>query len=295
MIRGPLQGLPAIPSPTQDATGWGWRRSGDSPNRSPLPPCPGVHIQSSQTEESSGLFTLRSVLQAQVSKEDKDAQFYCELSYRLPSGNHMKESKEVTVPVFCEYRLFTMGLSPASICPPGAKAALGLRTVPFACADPAERVWLEVEPEGMLKEGDRVEIRCLADGNPQPHFSIIKQVRGPLFWVEAGMQEWLEVRSDHAFVLPQNLNTREMEEERTDDNGVLVLDPAQKEHSGRYECQGLDLETTTSLQSDQQELVVNCEGLGAQDRGTRLGQEGIQPALSCLTPLLHPQMCLMSG
>uniref|UniRef100_A0A8C2PJX1 Ig-like domain-containing protein n=2 Tax=Capra hircus TaxID=9925 RepID=A0A8C2PJX1_CAPHI len=112
-----------------------------------------VHIQSSQTEESSGLFTLRSVLQAQVSKEDKD------LSYRLPSGNHMKESKEVTVPVFY----------------------------------PAERVWLEVEPEGMLKEGDRVEIRCLADGNPQPHFSIIKQ----------------------------NLNTREMEEERTDDNGVL--------------------------------------------------------------------------
>lgn len=178
---------------------------------------------------------MRSVLQAQVSKEDKDAQFYCELSYRLPSGNHMKESKEVTVPVFCEYRLFTVGLSPASFCPPGAEAALGLRTVPFACADPAERVWLEVEPEGMLKEGDRVEIRCLADGNPQPPFSIIKQVRNPLFWVEAGMQEWLEVRSDHAFILSQNLHTREMEEERTDDNGVLVLDPAQKEHSGRYE------------------------------------------------------------
>ena len=74
-----------------------------------------------------------------------------------------------------------------------------------------------------------------------------------------------------------------------------ILDPAQKEHSGRYECQGLDLETTTSLQSDQQELVVNCEGLGAQDRGARLGQEGIQSALPCLTPLLHPQMCLMSG
>lgn len=238
---------------------------------------------------------MRSVLQAQVSKEDKDAQFYCELSYRLPSGNHMKESKEVTVPVFCEYRLFTVGLSPASFCPPGAEAALGLRTVPFACADPAERVWLEVEPEGMLKEGDRVEIRCLADGNPQPPFSIIKQVRNPLFWVEAGMQEWLEVRSDHAFILSQNLHTREMEEERTDDNGVLVLDPAQKEHSGRYECQGLDLETTTSLQSDQQELVVNCEGLGAQDRGARLGQEGIQSALPCLTPLLHPQMCLMFG
>ncbi|XP_023500758.2 cell surface glycoprotein MUC18 isoform X3 [Equus caballus] len=154
-----------------------------------------VHIQSSQIVESSGLYTLQSVLKAQLVKEDKDAQFYCELNYRLPSGNHMKESKEVTVPVFY----------------------------------PAEKVWLEVEPVGMLKEGDRVEIRCLADGNPPPHFSISKQ----------------------------NLSTREMEEETTDDNGILVLEPAQKEHSGIYECHGLDLETTTSLQSDQQELLVN--------------------------------------
>lgn len=64
--------------------------------------CPGVHIQSSQTVESSGLYTLKSVLNARLVKEDKDAQFYCELSYRLPSGNRMKESKEVTVPVLCE-------------------------------------------------------------------------------------------------------------------------------------------------------------------------------------------------
>lgn len=52
--------------------------------------------------ESSGLYTLQSVLNAQLVKEDKDARFYCELSYRLPSGNRMKESKEVTVPVFCK-------------------------------------------------------------------------------------------------------------------------------------------------------------------------------------------------
>lgn len=71
--------------------------------RQPLPPA-GVHIQSSQTAESSGLYTLRSVLKAQLRKEDRDARFYCELSYRLPSGSHMKESREVTVPVFCEGR-----------------------------------------------------------------------------------------------------------------------------------------------------------------------------------------------
>ncbi|XP_076968791.1 cell surface glycoprotein MUC18 isoform X2 [Tamandua tetradactyla] len=153
-----------------------------------------VHIQSSQTVESSGLYTLRSVLKAQLVKEDKDARFYCELSYRLPRGNHMKESREVTVPVFY----------------------------------PAEKVWLEVAPVGMLKEGDRVEIRCLADGNPPPHFSISKQ----------------------------NPRTGEMEEENIDDNGVLILEPAQKEHSGLYECQGLDLETTQSLR-EKQELLVN--------------------------------------
>ncbi|KAF6332450.1 hypothetical protein mRhiFer1_000778 [Rhinolophus ferrumequinum] len=178
-----------------------------------------VHIQSSQIVESSGLYTLRSVLKAQLLKEDKDARFYCELNYRLPSGNHMKESREVTVPVFY----------------------------------PAEKVWLEVEPVGMLKEGDRVEIRCLADGNPPPHFSISKQ----------------------------NLSTREMEEETTNDNGILVLEPAQKEHSGLYECQGLDLETTASLQSDQQELLVNYVSDVLVSPAAPESQEGSSLTLTC--------------
>ncbi|XP_064433414.1 cell surface glycoprotein MUC18 isoform X2 [Mirounga angustirostris] len=154
-----------------------------------------VHIQSSQIVESSGLYTLESVLKAQLAKEDKDARFYCELNYRLPSGNHMKESREVNVQVFY----------------------------------PAEKVWLEVEPVGALKEGDRVEIRCLADGNPPPHFTISKQ----------------------------NLGTKDTEEMTPEDNGALVLESAQKEHSGLYQCQGLDLETMASLLSDPQELLVN--------------------------------------
>ncbi|ELK12069.1 Cell surface glycoprotein MUC18 [Pteropus alecto] len=178
-----------------------------------------VHIQSSQIVESSGLYTLRSVLKAQLLKEDKDAQFYCELNYRLPSGNHMKESREVTVPVFY----------------------------------PAEKVWLEVEPVGMLKEGDRVEIRCLADGNPPPHFSISKQ----------------------------NLSTKEMEEETTDDNGVLVLARAQKEHSGLYECQGLDLETMASLLSGQQELLVNYVSDVRVSPAAPESEEGSSLTLTC--------------
>ncbi|XP_041494479.1 cell surface glycoprotein MUC18 isoform X2 [Microtus oregoni] len=178
-----------------------------------------VQIQSSQIVESSGLYTLQSVLKAQLVKEDKDAQFYCELNYRLPSGNHMKESKEVTVPVFY----------------------------------PAEKVWVEVEPEGLLKEGDHVKIRCLTDGNPQPDFTINKQ----------------------------NPNTGEMEEETTDENGILVLEPAQRQHSGLYQCQSLDLETMITLSSDSQELLVNYVSDVRVNPATPEAQEGDSLTLTC--------------
>lgn len=178
-----------------------------------------VHIQSSQTVESSGLYTLKSVLSARLVKEDKDAQFYCELSYRLPSGNHMKESKEVTVPVLY----------------------------------PAEKVWVEVEPVGPLKEGDHVTIRCLTDGNPQPHFTINKK----------------------------NPSNGEMEEESTDENGLLSLEPAQKHHSGLYQCQSLDLETMVPLSSDLLELLVNYVSDVRVDPTAPQVQEGDSLKLTC--------------
>lgn len=97
--------------------------AGPRPSPSPPSPRPGVHIQSSQIAESSGLYTLQSVLKARLVKEDNEARFYCELNYRLPSGNHMKESQEVNVQVFCE-----------SPCGPGLGAApaprRGLRATP---------------------------------------------------------------------------------------------------------------------------------------------------------------------
>lgn len=104
------------------------------------------------------------------------------------------------------------------------------------------------------------------------------------------------MHSAYPFILSQNLSTKEMEEETTDDNGVLVLARAQKEHSGLYECQGLDLETMASLLSGQQELLVNCEGLGLSSRD-QAGARGTLPcpAPSRLTLLLCPQMCLISG
>ena len=39
------------------------------------------------------------------------------------------------------------------------------------CADPTSMVELWKEsPQGLVKEGDAVELRCLGDGNPPPPF-----------------------------------------------------------------------------------------------------------------------------
>lgn len=85
--------------------------------------------------------------------------------------------------------------------------------------------------------------------------------------------------SAHLCNLSQNPNTKEMEEQETPDNGILVLDPAQKQHSGDYQCQSLDLEDMTSLSSETQELLVNCEGLGPRTGGPGWVKMGL--ALSC--------------
>lgn len=135
----------------------------------------------------------------------------------------------------------------------------------FAPTDPAEKVWVEVEPVGLLKEGDYVKIRCLTDGNPQPDFTINKKVQSAPCWVHGG-GIWVQAKRrasahPHSSVFPQNPNTGEMDEERTDENGLLSLEPAQKHHSGLYQCQSLDLETMITLSSDPLELLVNCEAL----------------------------------
>ncbi|XP_007494718.1 cell surface glycoprotein MUC18 isoform X3 [Monodelphis domestica] len=153
-----------------------------------------IRFTESRTKESSGLYTVRSTLWAQLDKEDKEALFYCELSYRLPGGDHMKESKEVNVTIYY----------------------------------PMEKVWLEVMPNRLLKEGDKVELKCLSDGNPPPDFTIRKQ--------DPSSHDWLEV-------------------ENTSD-AVLVLEQANRHHSGLYECLGLDFETGMEA-IDQQQLLVN--------------------------------------
>lgn len=61
-----------------------------------------VDIQNRVIMRSSGLFTVHSTLYLTVEKEDKDAYFYCEVTYPVPGAEKMLESNRVNITVHCE-------------------------------------------------------------------------------------------------------------------------------------------------------------------------------------------------
>ncbi|KAM9317683.1 melanoma cell adhesion molecule b isoform 2-T2 [Pholidichthys leucotaenia] len=108
----------------------------------PLRNIPGVvDVATSVTTESSRLFSLRSELRMKVEKEDKDAQFYCEVSYFVPGATRMTETDPINVTVYY----------PAT----------------------AVNVWVE-SPKGKIKEGDSVELHCKDNANPPSSLVTIK-------------------------------------------------------------------------------------------------------------------------
>lgn len=62
-----------------------------------------VIVSPTTTVESSGLFSVKSELSKMVVKEDKDAQFYCEVSYFVPGMIKMRETEVITINVLCEF------------------------------------------------------------------------------------------------------------------------------------------------------------------------------------------------
>ncbi|RMB92008.1 hypothetical protein DUI87_31537 [Hirundo rustica rustica] len=102
-----------------------------------------VTIQSTVTRESSGLYTVSSVLYAAVTREDRHSRYRCTVHYRLRGGEtRTLDSRGVKVNVFY----------------------------------PAEHLKLQVvSSSALVKEGDNVTLVCEADGNPQPVFSFFKK------------------------------------------------------------------------------------------------------------------------
>ncbi|XP_061596364.1 cell surface glycoprotein MUC18 isoform X2 [Cololabis saira] len=110
-----------------------WYRNGV-----PLAPTPGlVKMLILVSRDSSGFLTVESTLEYKVVKEDKDAHFSCEVSFSVPGAIRTIESHRINITVH----------------------------YPTTMVD----LWKEW-PQGLVKEGDTVELRCQGDGNPPPSF-----------------------------------------------------------------------------------------------------------------------------
>ncbi|XP_064207008.1 cell surface glycoprotein MUC18 isoform X2 [Anguilla rostrata] len=101
-----------------------------------------VNVVTLVTRESSGLYTIQSELHYKVAKEDKDAFFYCEVSYAVPAAVGTAESKRINVTVHYPTEVVEL--------------------------------WKE-SPKGLVKEGDTVQIRCHGDGYPPPPFTFTRE------------------------------------------------------------------------------------------------------------------------
>ncbi|XP_066495513.1 cell surface glycoprotein MUC18 [Tiliqua scincoides] len=101
----------------------------------------GVNIRSLITKESSGLVTIRSILLAQVTKEDRKALYRCQVNYNVMGVNKTIESESFGINVHY----------------------------------PSENITLEIRsPTGEVKEGDNVTLFCEADGNPPPLYTFYR-------------------------------------------------------------------------------------------------------------------------
>ncbi|KAL0994472.1 hypothetical protein UPYG_G00122680 [Umbra pygmaea] len=158
---------------------------------SPLYPTHGqINVVTLVTRDPSGFYNVQSELQYKVSRKDKDSVFSCEVSYYVPGAVRTAESKGINITVYY----------------------------------PTSVVKLRMEsPQGLVKEGDTVELRCQGDGNPPPHFTF----------------------------------NREQEPDTTlvSNGDSVVLREVTRGDSGAYQCRSLDLDTYEEVTGDLQLTV----------------------------------------
>ncbi|XP_062995161.1 cell surface glycoprotein MUC18 isoform X1 [Elgaria multicarinata webbii] len=152
-----------------------------------------IEIRPAVTRESSGLISVSSTLSAQVTKEDRDAHFYCQVSYSLMGTNQTFTSKSFKINVHY----------------------------------PSENISFEMEAPSPVKEGDNVTLRCKADGNPEPEYTLFALV------------------DEEEEALPTDISGKE-----------VFFQDIQRDKSGIYGCRALDLQTLKDL-VERLELFVN--------------------------------------
>lgn len=160
-------------------------------NREPLTSTPGyVNVLTLVMRESGGLYSVQSTLEYRVTKEDKDARFSCEVSFFVPAAIRTVESSAVNVSVHYPSTMVEL--------------------------------WKE-SPQGLVKEGDAVELRCQGDGNPPPPFIFTKE-------------------QDPSVNLPNN-------------GDVLVLSSVTRRDSGIYQCRPLEADSLPDVKGEMQLTV----------------------------------------
>ncbi|XP_030648834.1 cell surface glycoprotein MUC18 [Chanos chanos] len=186
-------------------------------NRVALIPKSGqVNVVTLLSTDSSGLHTVESELQYKVSKEDREAHFYCEVSYLVPGAVRTAESRPVNIIVHYPTTNVEM--------------------------------WKE-SPEGLVKEGDTVELRCLGDGNPPPDF---------IFTREQQPDEELDAYANS-----------------------LVLMDVTRGHSGTYQCRSLDMGTEEEVIGSTQLTVHYLDPAVVVPKDSEVMQKGERLIATC--------------
>ncbi|XP_051258259.1 cell surface glycoprotein MUC18 isoform X2 [Dicentrarchus labrax] len=163
-----------------------WYRNG-----MPLMSSPGhVNVLTLVTRDFRDFYSVQSTLEYKVAKEDKDAHFFCEVSFFVPAAIRTVESNSINVTVHYPTTMVEL--------------------------------WKE-SPQGLVKEGDTVELRCQGDGNPPSPF---------VFNREQDPDEDLESRGD-----------------------VLFLSPVSRKDSGIYQCRPLDTDDYADVKGEMQLTV----------------------------------------
>ncbi|XP_066575428.1 basal cell adhesion molecule isoform X2 [Amia ocellicauda] len=134
--------------------------------------------------EASGLYTVTSTLYLQPKKSDVKSSFHCRAIYSMPgdTSEHNDSPKfNLSLHYHTEKVTFTL---------------------------------VNTEP---IKEGDRVRMRCEADGNPTPEFDFIKK------------------EDDKDVSIPGS-------------NGVVTLNSVSRSDEGEYLCEALDFDSPPSVE-----------------------------------------------
>ncbi|KAG7516738.1 cell surface glycoprotein MUC18-like [Solea senegalensis] len=159
-------------------------------NGMPLESTPGHVNVLILTWESKGLYSVQSTLEYKVTKEDKDSHFSCEVSFFVPGAIRTVESSSINITVHYPTTMVEL--------------------------------WKE-SPQGLVKEGDTVELRCQGDGNPPPSF---------IFSREQDVDKDLDSSGD-----------------------TLILSPVSRKESGIYQCRTRGSDRNTDVKGEMQLTV----------------------------------------